>query len=137
MNCVEDAGRLCLGRGPMARSASTPTRPSSPPSTMFFAASFAQTGSARPRLARVRRNGSHRLQMHQGAEIRSVEASYTAIHHVSPTPYAGAYAHGKTRRETMLDAAGVRKKACPETASLRVAGAHSGPSSGLHRLADL
>jgi hypothetical protein len=49
--------------------------------------------------------------MHQGAEIRWVEASYTAIHHVLTNPaYAGAYAYGKSRRETMLDASGVRKK---------------------------
>src|SRR4029077_12761525 len=45
------------------------------------------------------------------AEIRWVEASYTAIHHVLTNPaYAGAYAYGKSRRETMLDASGVRKK---------------------------
>lgn len=51
------------------------------------------------------------LQMHQGDEIRWVEASYTAIHHVLTNPvYAGAYAYGKTRRETILDAAGGRKK---------------------------
>jgi hypothetical protein len=34
-------------------------------------------------------------------------ASYTAIHHVLTNPvYAGAYAYGKSRQETMLDAAG-------------------------------
>jgi Recombinase len=49
--------------------------------------------------------------MHQGAEIRWVEASYTAIHHVLTNPaYAGAYAYGKSRRETMLNASGVRRK---------------------------
>jgi hypothetical protein len=49
--------------------------------------------------------------MHQGAEIRWVEASYTAIHHVLTNPvYAGAYVYGKTRQETTLDAAGARKK---------------------------
>jgi Recombinase len=37
----------------------------------------------------------------QGDEIRWVEASYTAIHHVLTNPiYAGAYAYGKTRQET-------------------------------------
>ena len=38
-------------------------------------------------------------------------ASYTAIHHVLTNPvYAGAYAYGKSRRETMLNASGVRRK---------------------------
>src|ERR1700726_1314766 len=44
-------------------------------------------------------------------EIRWVEASYTAIHHVLTNPvYAGAYAYGKSRQETMLDGAGARTK---------------------------
>ena len=51
------------------------------------------------------------LRMHQGSDIRWVEASYTAIHHVLTNPvYAGAYTYGKTRQETTLDAAGVRRK---------------------------
>ncbi|HXC08727.1 MAG TPA: recombinase family protein [Steroidobacteraceae bacterium] len=75
-------------------------------------ASFAQTGSARRVWLWFRSEGlTFPLQMHQGAEIRWVEASYTAIHHVLTNPaYAGAYAYGKSRRETMLDASGVRKK---------------------------
>ena len=45
------------------------------------------------------------------AEIRWVAPSYTAIHHVLTNPvYAGAYAYGKTRHETYVDAAGARKK---------------------------
>jgi hypothetical protein len=49
--------------------------------------------------------------MHQGAAIRWVEASYTAIHHVLTNPvYAGAYVYGKSRRETMLNASGARTK---------------------------
>jgi len=49
--------------------------------------------------------------MHQGAEIRWVDASYTAIHHVLTNPvYAGCYAYGKTRLETTLDPSGVRRK---------------------------
>jgi predicted DNA-binding transcriptional regulator AlpA len=49
--------------------------------------------------------------MHQGGEIRWVEPSYTAIHHVLTNPvYAGAYAYGRTRQETVLDAAGRHKK---------------------------
>src|SRR5215211_7460841 len=49
--------------------------------------------------------------MNARAGIRWVEASYTAIHHVLINPvYAGAYAYGKTRQETTLDAAGVRRK---------------------------
>ncbi len=75
-------------------------------------ASFDQTGSARRVWLWFRSEGlTFPLQMHQGAEIRWVEASYTAIHHVLTNPaYAGAYAYGKSRRETMLDASGVRRK---------------------------
>src|SRR5207302_11409909 len=51
------------------------------------------------------------LQMHQGGEIRWVDASYTAVHHALTNPvYAGAYTYGKTRQETTLDTAGVRRK---------------------------
>jgi DNA invertase Pin-like site-specific DNA recombinase/predicted DNA-binding transcriptional regulator AlpA len=51
------------------------------------------------------------LQMHASTDIRWVEASYTAIHHVLTNPvYAGAYVYGKTRQETILDASGARKK---------------------------
>src|SRR5207237_10603425 len=51
------------------------------------------------------------LQMHQGGEIRWVEASYTAIHQVLTNPvYAGAYVYGRTRHEIVLDATGGRKK---------------------------
>ena len=51
-------------------------------------------GSGAPRLAMVSFEGlTFPLQMHQGADIRWVEASYTAIHHVLTNPaYAGAYA---------------------------------------------
>jgi len=75
-------------------------------------ARFSETGSAR-RVWLWFRSEGHKfpLQMHQGGEIRWVEASYTAIHHVLTNPvYAGAYAYGKTRQETILDAAGGRKK---------------------------
>jgi DNA invertase Pin-like site-specific DNA recombinase/uncharacterized protein YndB with AHSA1/START domain len=74
--------------------------------------SFAQTGSARRVWLWFRSEGlTFPLQMHQGAEIRWVEASYTAIHHVLTNPvYAGAYAYGKSRLETMLNASGVRRK---------------------------
>src|SRR5262249_36948049 len=51
------------------------------------------------------------LQMHQGGEIRWVEASYTAIHQVLTNPvYAGAYVYGRTRHDIVLDATGGRKK---------------------------
>ena len=75
-------------------------------------ARFAETGSARRVWLWFRSEGlTFPLQMHQNAEIRWVEASYTAIHHVLTNPvYAGAYAYGKSRRETMLDAAGARTK---------------------------
>ena len=75
-------------------------------------ARFAEMGSARRVWLWFR---SKRLrfpqQMHARAEIRWVEASYTAIHHVLSNPvYAGAYVYGKTRRETVLDSLGGRKK---------------------------
>ena len=75
-------------------------------------ARFAETGSARRVWLWFRSERlTFPLQMHAHAEIRWVEASYTAIHHVLTNPvYAGAYVYGKTRRETTLDAAGVRKK---------------------------
>jgi DNA invertase Pin-like site-specific DNA recombinase len=75
-------------------------------------ARFAETGSARRVWLWFRSEGlSFPLQMHQRSGIRWVEASYTAIHHVLTNPvYAGAYTYGKTRRETTLDAAGIRRK---------------------------
>jgi DNA invertase Pin-like site-specific DNA recombinase len=74
-------------------------------------ARFAETGSARRVWLWFRSEGlSFPLQMHQRSGIRWVEASYTAIHHVLTNPvYAGAYTYGKTRRETTLDAAGIRR----------------------------
>ena len=75
-------------------------------------AKFAETGSARRVWLWFRSERlSFPLQMHQGHEIRWVDASYTAIHHVLTNPvYAGAYAYGKTRAETVLDADGGRRK---------------------------
>ena len=75
-------------------------------------ARFAEMGSARRVWLWFRSEGlTFPLQMHQNAEIRWVEASYTAIHHVLTNPvYAGAYAYGKSRQETTLDAAGARTK---------------------------
>jgi DNA invertase Pin-like site-specific DNA recombinase len=75
-------------------------------------ARFAETGSARRVWLWFRSEGlTFPLQMHQGGEIRWVEPSYTAIHHVLTNPvYAGAYAYGRTRQETVLDAAGRHKK---------------------------
>ena len=75
-------------------------------------ARFAETGSARRVWLWFRSEGLRfPLRMHQRCEIRWVEASYTAIHHVLGNPvYAGAYAYGKTRRETTLDASGASKK---------------------------
>jgi hypothetical protein len=75
-------------------------------------AHFAEMGSARRVWLWFRSEGlKFPLQMHARAEIRWVEASYTAIHHVLSNPvYAGAYAYGKTRQETILDSSGVRKK---------------------------
>src|SRR3974390_1827746 len=75
-------------------------------------ARFAEMGSARRVWLWFRSEGlKFPLQMHARAEIRWVEASYTAIHHVLTNPvYAGAYAYGKTRQETILDGSGARKK---------------------------
>ena len=75
-------------------------------------ACFAEMGSARRVWLWFRSKGlKFPLQMHARAEIRWVEASYTAIHHVLSNPvYAGAYVYGKTRRETVLDSLGGRKK---------------------------
>jgi DNA invertase Pin-like site-specific DNA recombinase len=73
---------------------------------------FDETGSARRVWLWFRTEGlKYPLQMHAHAEIRWVEASYHAIHHVLTNPvYAGAYVYGKTRTETTLDASGARKK---------------------------
>ena len=73
---------------------------------------FAETGSVRRVWLWFREQGlTFPLQMRQGGDIRWVEASYTAIHHVLSNPvYAGAYAYGKTRQEITLDAKGGRKK---------------------------
>src|SRR6266699_3318462 len=75
-------------------------------------ARFAEMGSARRVWLWFRSQGlKFPLQMHGRAEIRWVEASYTAIHQVLTNPvYAGAYVYGKTRQETILDAAGARRK---------------------------
>jgi len=75
-------------------------------------ARFAEMGSARRVWLWFRSEGlKFPLQMHARAEIRWVEASYTAIHHVLSNPvYAGAYVYGKTRRETVLDSFGARRK---------------------------
>ena len=75
-------------------------------------AKFSETGSARRVWLWFRSEGlPFPLQMHQDHEIRWVDASYTAIHNVLTNPvYAGAYAYGKTRTETVLDAGGGRRK---------------------------
>ncbi|HYA81263.1 MAG TPA: recombinase family protein [Methylocystis sp.] len=75
-------------------------------------ARFAEMGSARRVWLWFRSEGlKFLLQMHARAEIRWVEASYTAIHHVLTNPvYAGAYVYGRTRQETIFDGSGARKK---------------------------
>ena len=73
---------------------------------------FAELGSAR-RVWLWFRSQSLRfpMQPYYGAEVRWIDPSYTAIHHVLRNPvYAGAYVYGKTRREITLDAMGMRKK---------------------------
>ena len=63
-------------------------------------ARFAEMGSARRVWLWFRSEGlKFPLQMHARAEIRWVEASYTAVHHVLSNPvYAGAYAYAKRAR---------------------------------------
>jgi excisionase family DNA binding protein len=75
-------------------------------------ARFAEMGSARRVWLWFRSEGlKFPLQMHARAEIRWVEASYTAIHQVLTNPvYAGAYVYGRTRQETIVDASGGRRK---------------------------
>jgi DNA invertase Pin-like site-specific DNA recombinase len=75
-------------------------------------ARFAEMGSARRVWLWFRSEGlTFPLQLHARAEIRWVEASYTAIHQVLTNPvYAGAYVYGKTRQETILDSTGARKE---------------------------
>src|SRR5271170_1508864 len=73
---------------------------------------FAACGSARRVWLWFRSEGLRiPLRMHQGWEILWVDASYHAIHQVLSNPaYAGAYAYGRTRRETKLDGSGVPQK---------------------------
>jgi len=73
---------------------------------------FAEMGSARRVWLWFRDQGlKFPLRMSARAEVQWVEASYHAIHQVLSNPvYAGAYVYGKTRAETVLDAAGVRRK---------------------------
>ena len=73
-------------------------------------ARFAETGSARRVWLWFRSERlTFPLQMHQGAEIRWVEASYTAIHHVLTNPvYAGAYVYGRRCADPKRKAQGLR-----------------------------
>src|SRR6184192_3952717 len=67
-------------------------------------ARFAEMGSARRVWLWFRSEGlKFPLQLHARAEIRWVEASYTAIHQVLTNPvYAGSYVYGRTRHEIVL-----------------------------------
>ena len=89
---------------------------------------FAETGSARRVWLWFRSEGlQFPLQMYQRREIRWIEASYTAIHHVLSNPvYAGAYAYGKTRRETILDTSGAPRKRVQHLPQSEVAGVDQG-----------
>ncbi len=73
---------------------------------------FAETGSVRRVWLWFRSEAvQFPLQMHPGADIQWVDASYTAIRHVLVNPvYAGAYVYGKSRAETVLDANGRQRK---------------------------
>jgi DNA invertase Pin-like site-specific DNA recombinase/predicted DNA-binding transcriptional regulator AlpA len=73
---------------------------------------FAETGSVRRVWLWFRSEAMpFPLQMHPGADIQWVDASYRAIHLVLANPvYAGAYVYGKSRSETVLDENGRQKK---------------------------
>lgn len=74
-------------------------------------AQFAEAGSARRVWLWFRTHGLHLPQQIPGRiEVHWVEASYHAIHGILTNPaYAGAYAYGKSKQETTLDATGGRK----------------------------
>jgi len=76
---------------------------------------FAEFGSARRVWLWFRSEGlSFPLQQNpagRSGPIRWIAPTYTAIHHVLTNPvYAGAYAYGKSRRESYVDEQGVIKK---------------------------
>ena len=101
------------GAKPMARSVSTPTRPWSPPSGPFLRALLRWPGAPRLAMALRPEGLTFPLQMHQGADIRWVEASQhrhppRRSHQSRP---CRRYACGKSRRETMLNPSGVRESA--------------------------
>src|SRR6202043_4255017 len=73
---------------------------------------FAEFGSAR-RVWLWLRSEAPLFPLQDGphGRIRWVVPTYTAIHHILTNPvYAGAYAYGKTRQETILNASGARAK---------------------------
>ena len=102
-------------------------------------ASFAETGSARRVWLWFRSEGlTFPLQMHQGARDPLGRGQ---LHRHPPRSHKSRLCRRlRLWQITPGDDAeciGRPQKARPKTASLRMAGAHSGPSSGLHRLADL
>src|SRR5271165_6124496 len=140
VNCAEDCRSALSGARPTAKSASTPTRPWSPPSAMF--------SRALPRRARRAGSGygfvpkgSHSLcrciRAPRSAGSRPATAPSTTFSPIPSMPAPTLMANPVGRRCCDVECIGRPQKARPKTASLRVAGAHSRPSSGLHRLADL
>ena len=101
-------------------------------------ARFAETGSARRVWLWFRSERfKFPLQMHQGGEIRWVEASYTAIHHMLTNPICRRLL---LRENPPGDRPGCRwrpQETSAPFAARRMAGADPEPSSGFHRLADL
>ena len=73
---------------------------------------FAELGSARRVWLWLRAEGlSLPMRIGSGSSVRWVDPSYIAVYHVLTNPvYAGAYAHGKSRREITLDASGSPKR---------------------------
>ena len=116
MNCGEDCQSALSGARPMVRSVSTADEAVVAAIHNVFG-ELCPDGSARRVWLWFRSEGlTFPLQMHQGAEIRWVEASYTAIHHVltiPPTPAPTLAANHVGRRCWMHRASA--KSVCSKT----------------------
>jgi len=103
----------CGVRRRRARCAFTRTRPSSLPSATSLCGLPRPVRPGASGCGSARKGSNSRCNCTRVAASDGVEASYTAIHHVLTNPvYAGAYAYGKTRQETILDAAACAESAC-------------------------
>jgi len=110
-NFAGDYRSALSGATPMARSASIQTKPWSPLSTMSLRALPRQAQHAVSGYGFARK-GSHSLcRCIRRRDPLGRGQLQPLFHHVLTNPvYAGAYAYGKSRHETMLDASGARRK---------------------------